>query len=99
MVRSKKKVSKPPKVVSPSTTKIEDNLFESILFETPRFNGNFDIWEIKIRTFLKSEGIEIWESMIDNSKMDRESKEYNAKAAKTILDGLPDFVKNNLGKY
>lgn len=74
MARSKKKVSNPPKNVSPSSTKIEDNLFESILFEAPRFNGNFDIWEIKIRSFLKSEGIEIWESVIDDSKKDREPK-------------------------
>ena len=99
MARSKKKVSKSPKVVSPSSIKIEDNLFESILFEAPRFDGDFDIWEIKMRTFLKSEGIEIWESVIDDSKMDRESKEYNAKAAKKILDGLPDSVKKNLRKY
>jgi len=46
-----------------------------------------------MRTFLKSEGIEIWESVIDDSKMDKESKEYNAKAAKTILDGLPNSIK------
>jgi len=98
MARSRKKVSKSPKVLSPSV-KIEGNLFESILFEAPRFNGNFDMWEIIMRTFLQSEGIEIWESVIDDSKMDEESKEYNAKAAKTILDGLPDSVKKNLGKY
>ena len=99
MARSKKKVSNPPKDVSPSDTKIEDNLFESILFEASRFNGNFDMWEIKMRTVLQSQGIEILESVIDDSKMDRESKEHNAKAAKTILDGLPDSVKKNLGKY
>lgn len=99
MARSKKKVSNTSKDVFPSTTKIEDNLFESILFEAPRFNENFDIWEVKIRTFLKSKGIEIWESVIDDSKMDIESKEYNAKVAKTILDGLPNSVKKNLGKY
>ena len=99
MARSKKKVTNPDKNVFPSTTKIENKLFESILLEAPRFNGNFDIWEIKMRTFLKSQGIEIWESVIDDSKMDRETKEYNAKAAKTILDGLSDSVKKNLGKY
>jgi len=99
MTRSKKKVSNPAKNVSPSFTKIEVNPFESILFEAPQLNGKFDIWEIKMRTFLKSEGIEIWGSVIDNSKMDGESKEYNAKAAKTILDGLPDSIKKNLGKY
>lgn len=99
MARSKKKASNPPKNVSPSSIKIENNLFESILFEAPRFDGNFDIWEIKMRAFLQSEGIEIWESVIDDSKKDKESKEYNAKAAKTILDGLLDSIKKNLGKY
>ena len=99
MARSRKKASKSPNNVSPSSTKIEDNLFEIILFEVLRFDGNFDIWEIKMRAFLKSEGIEIWESMIDDSRMDRESKEYNAKVAKTILNGLPDSVKKNLGKH
>ena len=99
MARSKKKVSKSPKVVSPSSVKIEGNLFESILFEGLKFDGDFDIWEIKMRTFLKSEDIEVWESVIDDSKMDGESKEYNARAAKIILDGLPDSVKKNLGKY
>ena len=99
MARSKKKVSKSPKVVSPSSIKIENNLFESILFEASKFNGDFDMWEIKMRTVLQSQRIEIWESVIDDSKKDKESKEYNAKAAKTILDGLPDSIKKNLGKY
>jgi len=31
--------------------------------------------------------------------MDEESKKYNAKAMKAILNGLPNSVKNNLGKY
>lgn len=99
MARSKKKVSKSPKVVSPSSFKIEGKPFENFLFEAPRFDGDFDMWEIIMRTFLQSEGMEIWESVIDDSKMDGESKEYNARAAKTILDGLPDSVKKNLGKY
>ena len=54
MARSKKKASNPPKVVFPSTTKIKNNPFESILVEAPRFDGNFDIWEIKMRAFLQS---------------------------------------------
>ena len=36
--------------------------------------------------------------MTDHSRMDRESKEYNAKAVKAILNGLLNSVKNNLGK-
>jgi len=99
MARSRKKASNPPKDVSPSTTKIEDNQFESILFEASRFNGNFNIWEAKMRTFLQSQGIELLEPVIDDSTMDRESEEYNAKATKTILNGLHDSVKKNLGKH
>ena len=95
MAKSRKKVSNPPKDVSPSTTKIEDNQFE----EAPRLNGNFNIWEERMRNFLQTQGIEIWKSVIDDSRMDRESKEYNAKAMKAILNGLLDYVKNNLGKY
>ena len=37
--------------------------------------------------------------MTDDSKMDRESKEHSGKAKKTILDGLPDSLKKNIGKY
>ena len=85
--------------MSPSTPKIEDNQLESILFKASRFNGNFDMWEIKMRVVSQSQGIEIWESVIDDSKKDKESKEYNAQAEKTILDGLPDSIKKNLGKY
>ena len=55
MARSKKKVSNPPKDVSPSTTKIEDNEFE----EAPRLNGNFNIWEVRMRNFLQTQGFEI----------------------------------------
>ena len=94
MARSRKKVSNPPKDVSPSTTKIEDNEFE----EAPRLNGNFNIWEERMRNFLQTQGIEVWKSVIADSRMDEESKEYNAKAVKAILNGLPDSVKNNLGK-
>jgi len=36
--------------------------------------------------------------VIVDSMMDGESKEYNAKAMKAILNGLPDSIKNNLGK-
>jgi len=55
MARSRKKVSNPPKDVSPSTTKTEDNLFE----EAPRLNGNFDIWEARMRNFLQTQGFEV----------------------------------------
>jgi len=93
MARSRKKISNPPKDVSPSTTKTEENQFE----EAPRLNANFNIWEARMRNFLQTQGIEVWKSVIADSRMDEES-EYNAKAVKAILNELPDSVKNNLGK-
>ena len=48
--------------------------------------------------FLKTQGIEIQKLVIVDSMMDGESKEYNAKAIQAILNGLPDPIKNNLGK-
>ena len=94
MVKSRNEVSNLPKDVSLSTIEIEENQFG----EAPRFNGNFNIWEARMRNLLKTRGIEIWKSVIVDSMMDGESKEYNAKAIKTILNGLPDSIKNNLGK-
>lgn len=81
--------------MSPSTTEIEDNQFE----KAPCFNGNFNIWEERMRNFLTNQGIEIWKAVIVDSMMDHgESKEYNEKAIKAILNRLPDSIKNNLGK-
>jgi len=55
MAKLRKKVSNPPKNVSPSTTEIEVNKF----VKAPLFNGNFDIWEEIMRNFLKTQGIEV----------------------------------------
>ena len=49
------KVSNSPKNVSPSNTEIEVNQF----VKAPLFNGNFDIWEARMRNFLKTQGIEV----------------------------------------
>ena len=94
MAKSRKKVSNPPKYVSPSTTEIEVNQF----VKAPLFNGNFDIWEERMRNFLKTQGIEVWKSVIVDNMMDGESKAYNAKAMKEILNGLLDSIKANLEK-
>jgi len=56
MVNPRKKVSNPPKDVSPSTIEIDVNQF----VKAPLFNGNFDIWEARMRNFLKAQGIEVW---------------------------------------
>jgi len=94
MENPRKKVCNPPKDVSPSTIKVEINQFVKV----PWFNGNSDIWETRMRNLLKTQGIEIWNSVIANSMMDGESKEHNEKSMKEILNGLPDSIKNNLGK-
>jgi len=94
MAKPMKKVSNPPKDVSPSTTKIEVNQF----VKAPLFNGNFDISEARMRNFLKTQGIEVWKSMIVDSMMDGESKEHNTRAMKAILNGLPDSMKANFEK-
>jgi len=37
--------------------------------------------------------------MITDSVMDGESKEYNTREMKSILNGLPDSMKGNFKKY
>ena len=93
MGKPRKKVSNPPKDVSSSTIEIEVNRF----VKAPLFNGNFDIWVARMRNFLKNKGIEVWKLVITNSMLEGES-EYNTRAMKIILDGLPDSMKANLEK-
>ena len=71
MAKPRKKVSNPLEDVSFSTIEIEFNQFA----KAPLFNGNFDIWEERMRNFLKTQGIEVWKSVITNDTMDEESKE------------------------
>jgi len=91
MAKPREKVSNPPKDVSLSTTKIEVNQF----VKAPLFNGKFDIWEARMRNFVKTQGIEVFKSVIVDSMMDGESKEHNTRAMKAILNGLPDSMKAN----
>ena len=51
-----------------------------------------------MRNFLKTRGIEVQKSVIVDSMMDGEFKEYNAQAMKAILNGLPDSMKANFEK-
>ena len=55
MEKPRKKVSNPPEDMSSSTIEIEVNQFA----KAPFFNGNFDIWEARMRNFLKTQGIEV----------------------------------------
>ena len=66
--------------------------------KAPLLNGKFDIWEARMRNFLKTQGIEVWKSVIVDSMMDGEFKEYTAKEMKANLNGLPDSIKKNLEK-
>ena len=94
MENPRKKVSNPPRDVSSSTIENEVDLFA----KAPLFNGIFDTWEARMRNFLKTQGIEVWKLVITNDTMDEESKEYNTRAMKTILNGLPNSVKANFEK-
>ena len=46
-----------------------------------------------MRNLLKTQGIEVWKSVISGSIMDGESKEHNTRAMKAILNGLPNSMK------
>ena len=94
MAKPRKKVSSPPKDLSSSTIEIEVNQFAKAAL----FNGNFDIWVARMRNFLKTQGIEVWKSVITNDRMDEESKEYNTREMKAILNGLPNSMKANFEK-
>lgn len=94
MAKPRKKASNPSKDVSSSTVKTEDNK----IGKAPLFNGNFDVWKVRMRNFLMAQGIEVWESMITDNMMNKEFKEYNARAMNAILNGLPDSIKANLEK-
>ena len=46
-----------------------------------------------MRNFLKTQGVEVQKLVITDSMMEGESKEYNTRATKTILDGLRNSMK------
>jgi len=94
MEKPKKKASNPPKDVSSSTMKTEDNQIGKV----PLFSGNLDVWKIRMRNFLMAQGVDVWELVITNNMMNGESKEYDVKAMKEILNGLPYSIKANLEK-
>ncbi len=94
MAKPRKKTSNPPKDVSSSTLNTEDKKIEKV----PVFNGNFDVWKVRMRNFLMAHGVGVWESMIIDNMMDDESKEYNTRAMKTILNGMSNSIKANLEK-
>ena len=66
--------------------------------KAPLFNGNFDIWKVRMRNFLIAKYFEVFESVITKNTMQEESKEYNARARKANLSGLPDAIKAKVEK-
>ena len=89
MAKPRKKLSNPPKDVSLSTIEIEVNQFA----KAPLFNGNFDIWEARMRNFVKTQGIEVWRSVITNDMMDEESKEVQYKRNEGNLEWVTKFCE------
>jgi len=57
MTKPRKKASNPPKDVSSLTLKTKDNQIEKV----PMFNGNFDVWKLRMRKFLMAQGFGLWE--------------------------------------
>jgi len=74
-VKPRKKSSNPPKDVSSSTLKTKDKQIKKFLV----FNRNFDVWKVRMRYLLMAQGVGVWESVITDSMMDDESKEYNTR--------------------
>ena len=66
--------------------------------KVPLFNGNIYVWKERMRNFLMAQGVEVWESIITDNMMNEESKEYNVKAMKEILNGLSNSINANLEK-
>jgi len=53
---------------------------------------------MRMRNFLVTQGIDVWKLVITDDPVNEESKEYDARAMKTNLNGLPNSIKVNLEK-
>jgi hypothetical protein len=81
---------------------MEDNIPNGI----PPFDGsNFEYWSNIMETYLKSLGVDVWSSVSSgynplkkpNTAAQKEEKRNNKLAIDTILDGLIDSVKSEVG--
>ena len=75
--------------------------------EAPMFvETKYSIWSMKMKWNLQSVGYDIWNSNVNGyvppnkvkSTTQKEARRYNSKAKEIILDGLPDPVKERVGK-
>jgi hypothetical protein len=76
----------------------------------PMFNGQnglkYEIWSIRMKIFLQAQGHYIWLSFVtgyDSSKREniaakKELKKNNKKKMDFILEGLPNLIREKVGK-
>jgi hypothetical protein len=81
---------------------MEDNIPNRI----PPFDGsNFEYWKNRMKTYLKSLGVDVWFSIAlgynslkkPKTAAQKEAKRNNKLTIDTILDGLKDSVKSKVG--
>jgi hypothetical protein len=85
-----------------SYAEMEDNIPNGI----PPLDGrNFEYWKNRMETYLKSLGADFWFSVASGynalkkpkTATQKEAKRNNKMTIDTILDGLTDSMKSNLG--
>jgi hypothetical protein len=76
----------------------------------PWFDGqigqNYEMWNIIMKTFLQAQGYDVWKSVVTGytatkkpkTATKKELKRNNKIAMDFILEGLPDSVKEKVGK-
>jgi hypothetical protein len=78
---------------------------------TPMFDGqngqNYEIWNSRMKVFLKSQGYDVWDSVVSGyitsrkppkTAAKKELKRNNKIAMDFILEGLSDPVKDKVGQ-
>ena len=66
----------------------------------------YALWSIRMRVYLESLGYGVWNSVIydyipqkiPRNTSQKESKKNNSREMEAILDGLPQSLKENIGK-
>jgi hypothetical protein len=83
---------------------------EYAIFGVPQFDGQngqrYETWSIKMKTFLQAQGYDVWKSVVTGYIATKKPKIATKKELKInkkiamdfILEGLPDSVKEKVGK-
>jgi hypothetical protein len=83
---------------------------EYIMNGAPMLNGQkglkYDLWSCKMKVFLKTHGYDIWQSVMTRYNATKKSKIATKKELKKnniitmdfIWEGLPDLVREKVGK-